>query len=139
MENKKTTIEEQFDYLRNEVLEQIESIDIEKGRTWGVSWVLDDRFDNMIRLVELYELSKEAREFLSENQEIDFKERYQELIKSYIWSRARKILLEIGLRLDGEETFFGESYNCPKEFIEDLCERVNTVYSTAMCEDNKTN
>ena len=45
----------------------------------------------------------------------------------------------IGLRLDGEETFFGENINTQEEFIEDLCERVNTVYSTAMEEDDKMN
>jgi hypothetical protein len=43
----------------------------------------------------------------------------------------------IGLRLDGEETFFGESIETPEEFIEDLCERVNTVHSTAMDEEDK--
>lgn len=43
----------------------------------------------------------------------------------------------VGLRLDGEETFFGESIDTPEEFVEDLCERVNTVYSTAMDEDDK--
>ncbi len=43
----------------------------------------------------------------------------------------------IGLRLTGEETFFGESIETPEEFIEDLCERVNTVYSTAMDEEDK--
>lgn len=66
----------------------------------------------MIRLVELYELSKEAREFLSENQEIDFRERYQELIKSYIWSRARKILLEY-FTLDKMTIL--ENFHCKKE------------------------
>ena len=45
----------------------------------------------------------------------------------------------IGLRLDGEETFFGESIDTPEEFIEDLCDRVNTVYSSAMDEDDKIN
>ncbi len=45
----------------------------------------------------------------------------------------------IGLRLDGEETFFGESIDTPEEFVEDLCDRVNTVYSTAMDEDDKMN
>ena len=45
----------------------------------------------------------------------------------------------IGLRLDGEETFFGENIDTPEEFIEDLCERVNTIYSTAMDEDDKMN
>ena len=43
----------------------------------------------------------------------------------------------IGLRLDGEETFFGESIDTPEEFVEELCERVNTVYSTAIDEDDK--
>ena len=45
----------------------------------------------------------------------------------------------IGLRLDGEETFFGENIDTPEEFIEDLCERVKTIYSTAMDEDDKMN
>jgi len=45
----------------------------------------------------------------------------------------------IGLRLDGEETFFGESIDTPKEFVEDLCDRVNTVYSTVIEEDDKMN
>ncbi len=43
----------------------------------------------------------------------------------------------IDLRLDGEETFFGETIDTPEEFIEDLCERVDTVYSTAMDEEDK--
>ena len=41
------------------------------------------------------------------------------------------------MRLEGEETFFGESIDTPEEFVEDLCDRVNTVYSTAMDEDDK--
>jgi hypothetical protein len=45
----------------------------------------------------------------------------------------------IGLRLDGEETFFGENIDTPEEFVEDLCDRVNIVYSTAMDEDDKMN
>ncbi len=45
----------------------------------------------------------------------------------------------VGLRLDGEETFFGESIDTSEEFIEDLCDRVNTVYNTAMDEDDKMN
>ena len=45
----------------------------------------------------------------------------------------------IGLNIKGEETFFGEKIETPKEFIEDLCERVDTVYSTAMDEDDKMN
>ena len=44
-----------------------------------------------------------------------------------------------GLRLDGEETFFGKNIDTPEEFVEDLCDRVNTVYSTAMDEDDKMN
>ena len=43
----------------------------------------------------------------------------------------------IGLRLDGEETFFGENIDTTEEFVEDLCERVNTVYSSAMDEEEK--
>ncbi len=43
------------------------------------------------------------------------------------------------MRLDGEETFFGESIDTPEEFVEDLCDRVNTVYSTVMDEDDKMN
>ena len=45
----------------------------------------------------------------------------------------------IGLKKKGEETFFGESIDTPEEFVEDLCDRVNTVYSTAMDEDDKMN
>ena len=45
----------------------------------------------------------------------------------------------IDLRLDGEETFFGENINTPEEFVEDLCERVNTVYNTTMDEEDKMN
>ena len=45
----------------------------------------------------------------------------------------------IGLRLDGEETFFGESIDTPEEFVEDLCDRINTVYSTVIEEDDKIN
>ena len=43
------------------------------------------------------------------------------------------------MKIKGEETFFGEHIETPKEFIEDLSERVNTVYSTAMDEDDKIN
>ncbi len=42
----------------------------------------------------------------------------------------------IRLRIDGEETFFGESINTTEEFIEDLCERAKTVYNTAMDEED---
>jgi len=45
----------------------------------------------------------------------------------------------MGLRLDREETFFGESIDTPEEFIEDLCDRVNTVYSTVIEGDDKMN
>ena len=45
----------------------------------------------------------------------------------------------IGVRLDGEETFFGESINTSEEFIEDLCERVNIAYSTMVEEDDNIN
>ena len=43
----------------------------------------------------------------------------------------------IVLKIKGEETFFGEKINTSEEFIEDLCERINTVYSTVMEEDDK--
>ena len=42
-------------------------------------------------------------------------------------------------KIKGEETFFGEKIKTPEEFIEDLCERVKTVYSTTMDEDDKIN
>ena len=45
----------------------------------------------------------------------------------------------IVLNIKGEETFFGESIDTPEEFIEDLCDRVNTVYSTAMDKEDKMN
>jgi len=43
------------------------------------------------------------------------------------------------LRLEGEETFFGESIDTPEEYVEDLCDRVNTAYSTIMEEDDIMN
>ena len=43
----------------------------------------------------------------------------------------------IGLKLKEEESFHGEIIKTPEEFIEDLCERVNTVYSSAMDEEDK--
>ncbi|NVM46812.1 MAG: hypothetical protein HWN79_18045 [Candidatus Lokiarchaeota archaeon] len=43
------------------------------------------------------------------------------------------------MRLDGEETFFGEDINTPEEFIEDLWQRVNNMYSSAMDEEDKMN
>lgn len=43
----------------------------------------------------------------------------------------------IGLKLHEEESFHGEIIETPEEFIEDLCERVNTVYSSEMDEDEK--
>ena len=45
----------------------------------------------------------------------------------------------IVLKLEGEETFFGESIETPEEFIKDLCERVNTANITAMDEVDKMN
>ena len=42
-------------------------------------------------------------------------------------------------KIKGEEPFFGEKIKTQEEFIEDLCDRVNTVYSTAMDEDDKMN
>ena len=41
------------------------------------------------------------------------------------------------MRLDGEKTFFGENIDTPEDFIEDFCDRVNTVYSTAMDKEDK--
>ena len=43
------------------------------------------------------------------------------------------------MRLDGEETFFGESIDTTEEVVEDLCDRVNKVYSTVIEEDDKMN
>jgi hypothetical protein len=43
----------------------------------------------------------------------------------------------ISLNIKGEKTFFGENIDTPEDFIEDLCERVNTVYSSEMDEDEK--
>ena len=45
----------------------------------------------------------------------------------------------IGLKLNEEESFHGEIFETPEEFIEDLCERVNIAYSTMMEEDDKMN
>ncbi len=45
----------------------------------------------------------------------------------------------IVLNINGEETFFGENIETPEEFIEDLCDRVDAVYSTAMDDDDKMN
>ena len=41
------------------------------------------------------------------------------------------------MKIKGEKTFFGEKINTLEEFIEDLCERINTVYGTVMEEDDK--
>jgi len=41
----------------------------------------------------------------------------------------------IVLKINGEETFFGEDISTPEQFIEDLCDRINNVYDTAMEED----
>ena len=43
------------------------------------------------------------------------------------------------LKIKREETFFGEIIDTPQEFIEDLNERVDTVYNTAMDEVDKMN
>jgi len=45
----------------------------------------------------------------------------------------------IVLKIKREETFFGEIIDTPQEFIEDLNERVDTVYNTAMDEVDKMN
>ena len=34
--------------------------------------------------------------------------------------------------LEEEKTFLGEDITTPEEFIEDLCDRINTVYDTVM-------
>jgi len=39
----------------------------------------------------------------------------------------------IVLKIKGEETFFGERIDIPEEFIEDLCERVNTEIFRNLC------
>ncbi len=95
MTNGKKSIKEQFNELKDRVVKQIEDIDIEAGRTWGISWYLYDDYDNMIRLVELHELSKKAKEFLLEKKELIFKERYQKLINTNIWARARELVIKI--------------------------------------------
>ena len=43
----------------------------------------------------------------------------------------------IVLKIIEEKTFFGEDLNTPEEFIEDLCDRINMVYSTVMDEEDK--
>jgi len=43
----------------------------------------------------------------------------------------------IALKINGEETFFGEDLNTPEEFKEDVCDRINMVYDTVMEEDDK--
>ncbi len=45
----------------------------------------------------------------------------------------------IGLKLKEEESFHGEIIETQEAFIEDLCERVNTVYNTAIDEEDKMN
>ena len=45
----------------------------------------------------------------------------------------------IVLKIKGEEAFFGEIIDASEEFIEELCERINTVYSTMMEEGDKMN
>jgi len=41
------------------------------------------------------------------------------------------------LKIKGEETFLGESIDTLEGFVEDLCDRVNTVYSTVIEDDDK--
>ncbi len=41
------------------------------------------------------------------------------------------------MKIINEKTFWGEDINTPEGFIEDLCNRLNTVYTTAMEEEDK--
>ena len=43
----------------------------------------------------------------------------------------------IDLKLKEEESFHGEIIDTSEEFVEALCDRVNTVYSSAMDEEDK--
>ena len=43
----------------------------------------------------------------------------------------------IVLKIKGEETISGEIIETPEQFIEDLCDKINTVHNTVMDEDNK--
>lgn len=42
------------------------------------------------------------------------------------------------LKIEGEETFFGVSVSTPEEFIKDLCERIDKVYTIVIEEESKT-
>lgn len=41
------------------------------------------------------------------------------------------------LNIKREEAIFRDNFNIPEELFEYLCERVNTVYNTAMDEEDK--
>ena len=41
------------------------------------------------------------------------------------------------MKIINEKTFWGEDISTPEEFIEDICNRLNTVYNTVMEEDDK--
>ena len=41
------------------------------------------------------------------------------------------------LIIEGEDTLFRESINTPEEFIEDMCERFDNMYSIAMHEEDR--
>ncbi len=45
----------------------------------------------------------------------------------------------IDLKLKEEESFHGEIIDTSEEFVEALCDRVNTVYSTVIEDDDKMN
>ncbi|MFX1464709.1 MAG: hypothetical protein ACFFBF_16955 [Promethearchaeota archaeon] len=40
------------------------------------------------------------------------------------------------MKINGEETFFGEDIKTPEQFIEDLYDRVNMVYEIVRNKDN---
>lgn len=44
----------------------------------------------------------------------------------------------IVLKIEGEKTFFGENINTSEEFIIDLCERIDNMYTIVMEEERKT-
>ena len=41
------------------------------------------------------------------------------------------------LKIEGEETFFGEDIRTPEQYIEDVCDRINILYDTVMEEEDR--
>ena len=41
------------------------------------------------------------------------------------------------LKVKGEETVWGELIQTPEHFIEDICNRINNVYETALEEEDE--